>query len=160
MQISSSSHPAENIQSPTRSLVDLLGKGYLQAVCSARAALLGCSPAELWPLAIQAVEFYPPSFQQHADQLVSRTGQSVCEPFSQSSPGASTEAFNSASHLEMAPLSALGLTRVGENGTLQLISKSEHYHTSLGHSFPGYQLVLRYGAGDGQSARDGYFRHL
>ena len=37
--------------------------------------------------------------------------------------------------------SALGIFRVGEDGRLYLISKSEHYHTPLGHGFPGYTLL-------------------
>jgi 4-aminobutyrate aminotransferase-like enzyme len=43
----------------------------------------------------------------------------------------------------MAPLSALGYFRIGEDGQLYLIAKSEHYHASLGHSFPGYALLDR-----------------
>jgi acetylornithine/succinyldiaminopimelate/putrescine aminotransferase len=30
---------------------------------------------------------------------------------------------------------------VGEDGVLYLVSKSEHYHASLGHDFPGYRLI-------------------
>ena len=41
----------------------------------------------------------------------------------------------------MAPLSGFGCFRVGEDGRLYLISKSEHYHASVGHSFPGYRLL-------------------
>ena len=33
--------------------------------------------------------------------------------------------------------------RVGEDGRLWLISKSEHYHVPLGHGFPGYALLDR-----------------
>jgi len=51
--------------------------------------------------------------------------------------------FDSATNLGMSPLSALGMFRVGEDGRLYLISKSEHYHTALGHGFPGYQLLDR-----------------
>lgn len=31
--------------------------------------------------------------------------------------------------------------RVGEDGKLYLIGKSEHYHASLGHRFNGYRLI-------------------
>jgi len=41
----------------------------------------------------------------------------------------------------MAPLSAYGVTRIGEDGRAYLIAKSEHYHAPLGHDFPGYRLV-------------------
>ncbi len=40
-----------------------------------------------------------------------------------------------------APLAALGYLRIGEDGRLYLISKSEHYHASLGHNMPGYGLL-------------------
>ena len=40
-----------------------------------------------------------------------------------------------------APIGSLGNYRLGEDGRLYLIAKSEHYHTPLGHAFPGYQLV-------------------
>ena len=33
--------------------------------------------------------------------------------------------------------------RLGEDGKLYFIGKSEHYHASLGHSFPGYKLIDR-----------------
>jgi acetylornithine/succinyldiaminopimelate/putrescine aminotransferase len=43
----------------------------------------------------------------------------------------------------MAPLSALGYFRIGEDGHLYLTAKSEHYHASLGHAFPGFHLLER-----------------
>ncbi len=51
--------------------------------------------------------------------------------------------FDSATKLGLAPLSGLGVFRVGEDGRLYLIAQSEHYHTPLGHSFPGYTLLER-----------------
>jgi acetylornithine/succinyldiaminopimelate/putrescine aminotransferase len=44
-------------------------------------------------------------------------------------------------HTEASPLTGLGFIRIGENGRAYLISKSEHYHASLGHGFPGYRLI-------------------
>jgi hypothetical protein len=35
----------------------------------------------------------------------------------------------------------LGYYRVGEDGRLYLMTKSEHYHAPLGHAFPGYTLI-------------------
>ena len=135
--------PAAVLQSPRRSLADLLGKDYMRAVCAARAALSGRDPAEFWPLAAEAVDFYPASFQARAEELAGQSGQTVCEPFSGSSAGAGTRAFQQATQPAAAPLSALGLTRLGEDGMLRLASKSEHYHASLGHAFPGYTLISR-----------------
>jgi acetylornithine/succinyldiaminopimelate/putrescine aminotransferase len=129
------------IHSPARSLIDILGKGYVQAVCSARAALTGCDPADLWEQATETVEFFPDEFRDRLDALVDEIGQNVIEPFQQSNTGAGTTAFLKATNPAVAPLSAMGVTRIGEDGKVYLISKSEHYHASLGHSFPGYKLV-------------------
>ena len=41
----------------------------------------------------------------------------------------------------MAPLTGWGYYRVGEDGRLYLLVKSEHYHAPLGHGFPGYLLI-------------------
>jgi 4-aminobutyrate aminotransferase-like enzyme len=76
--------------------------------------------------------------------LLNQVGERVAAP--QACPpvrGASTKMFDAATKPGMAPLSALGLFRVGEDGRLYLISKSEHYHAPLGHSFPGYALLER-----------------
>ena len=130
-----------SIQSPTRSLIDLLGKEYVHSVCDARARLEGRDPESLWPIASDPVEFFPPAFQQRLDELVAQVGARACEPLRDSAPGAGTQAFGKATKTAMAPLAALGFTRVGEDGRVYLISKSEHYHASLGHSFPGYRLI-------------------
>ena len=37
----------------------------------------------------------------------------------------------------------MGYFRVGEDGRLHVISKSEHYHAAVGHAFPGYALLER-----------------
>jgi 4-aminobutyrate aminotransferase-like enzyme len=129
------------VQSPSRSLIDLLGKEYVQSVCSARAGLEGRDPGDLWAIAAEPVEFFPAAFQQRLGELVGLVGQSACEPFHGSAPGAGTEAFRKATRTGMAPLAGLGFTRIGEDGKVYLILKSEHYHASLGHSFPGYRLI-------------------
>jgi acetylornithine/succinyldiaminopimelate/putrescine aminotransferase len=122
-------------------LIDLLGKDYLEAVCNAAAALSGRDADTLRALVAEKVDFYPEEFQRRADQLVEQVGGQLCPPVERSSAGAGTLAFHKASHPAMAPLAALGPVRVGEDGMARLISKSEHYHASLGHSFPGYRLV-------------------
>jgi len=129
------------MQSPSLSLIDLVGRAYLKAVCSGRAFLEGRDPAELWPLAEEKIDFIPLEFRQRLDELVDFIGEQVCEPLENSAGGAGTNAFNKASHPKMAPLSGFGFVRVGEDGRAYLVSKSEHYHASLGHSFPGYRLV-------------------
>jgi 4-aminobutyrate aminotransferase-like enzyme len=129
------------IQSPRISLIDLLGKEYVQSVCSARAILEDRDPGDLWAIAAEPVEFFAPSLQQRLDGLLDLVGETVCEPLQHSAAGAGTAAFRKATNTMMAPLTGLGFTRIGEDGKVYLISKSEHYHASLGHSFPGYRLV-------------------
>ena len=131
------------MQSPSLSLIDLVGKAYIKAVCNGRAFLEGRDAADLWRLAEEKVDFIPVGFRQRMDELVDSIGEQVCEPLDgfASVRGAATAAFNKASHSNMAPLSGFGFVRIGEDGRAYLVSKSEHYHASLGHSFPGYQLV-------------------
>jgi acetylornithine/succinyldiaminopimelate/putrescine aminotransferase len=129
------------LQSPSLSLVDLLGEDYLHAVCGARAFLSGDDPGELWAAATQPVDFFPVSFRQRLDELLPNVGQPVCAPLANPAPGAGTLSFRQASRIHAAPLSALGPYRVGEDGRLYLTAKSEHYHTPLGHEFPGYRLL-------------------
>ena len=129
------------IQSPSRSLIDLVGKSYINAVCSGRAFLEGLDPAALWALAEEQVDFIPVEFRNRLDELVDYIGQQVSEPLDDSARGAGTNSFTKASRPGMAPLSGLGFIRINEDGKAYLVSKSEHYHASLGHSFPGYRLL-------------------
>jgi acetylornithine/succinyldiaminopimelate/putrescine aminotransferase len=125
------------------SLEDLAGAGYVEAVCGARAALTGEDIAGLRALARERVEFFPEAFQQRLLGLLPKAGQPCCAALSPSAPGAGTAAFSAHSKTAAAPLSGLGWYRVGEDGRLAVISKSEHYHTPLGHGFPGYGLIDR-----------------
>lgn len=118
------------------SLADLLGDAPLAAVGAAHAALTGEAPA-----AVEAVDFFPLAMQKRMESLLPQVGRQVVEPLSASPPGATTAAFAANSHPEGAPLSAFGLYRIGQDGRLYLSSKSAHYHTPLGHSFPGYRLL-------------------
>ncbi|GAK56090.1 predicted CDS Pa_7_10880 [Candidatus Vecturithrix granuli] len=129
------------ITNVTRSLNDLLGAEYLHAVCEAKAFLTG-EHAQTWlALADQPVEFYPAWFQQRGDELVDQIGKQVCPGYPRSAQGASTKSFVAATKTRWSPLSGFGCFRLGEDGKLYLITKSEHYHASLGHSFPGYNLI-------------------
>lgn len=125
----------------TLSLTDLLGKNYLSAVVAAQAALTGTTEAALWAIADRKVEFYPPTYAAHAERLAKLTGQQLCRPMVNAPAGAATKAFAAAQHSAMAPLACLGCTRIGEDGRAYFTAKSEHYHISLGHKFPGYELL-------------------
>ena len=91
----------------------------------------------------EAIEFWPESLQRRLHQLLPQTGQQVVAPWPASRPGAGTRAFREAAKPGLAPLSGLGYFRVGEDGRLHVISKSEHYHAAVGHAFPGYALLER-----------------
>jgi acetylornithine/succinyldiaminopimelate/putrescine aminotransferase len=125
------------------SLADLVGREYVDAVCAARAALLGADPAALRAEALEPVDFLPASFQARQEALLEKVGAVVSPAASRTARGATTAAFEENSHSERAPLSAVGAYRVGEDGKLYLTAKSEHYHVSVGHAFPGYALVER-----------------
>ena len=73
--------------------------------------------------------------------MLPHVGAVVAPSLPGSAAGASTANFNRATRAAMAPLSGLGYFRIGEDGRLYLATKSEHYHASLGHGFPGYALV-------------------
>lgn len=125
------------------SLRDLLGNDYVSAVCAARSWFTGESKRALKMVAAERVDLFPQSFQRHLASMLPNVGQRCCQPFKHSAPGATTKAFQANAHLECAPLSGMGYYRIGEDGRLYLISKSEHYHAPLGHGFPGYQLLER-----------------
>jgi len=126
----------------TLSLADLLGEAYMEAVCDAGAALSGSDPSTLLPLATQPVELFPEDFQRALRKRLPHVGSNAIGTRSLSTAaGAGSAAFNAAASLKAAPLSASGYFRVGEDGRLYLTAKSEHYQASLGHAFPGFELV-------------------
>lgn len=130
-----------SIKSLSLSLSDLLGREYTKAVCEARAFTAGVDIGELRAVADEKVGLYPPGFQKRVDELIDSVGKQVCPGFAKSACGATTDSFIKASKLAMAPLTGYGLVRIGEDGRAYLVSKSEHYHASLGHGFPGYRLI-------------------
>lgn len=125
----------------TRSLTDIAGEAYISAVCRASAALGLGTYSELRKIADTPVEFFPEDFAERCEALALRSGEKLVEGLADSFPGAPTDAFAKAFHRESAPLSALGPVRVGEDGRIAFIGKSEHYQASLGHNFPGYRLI-------------------
>jgi acetylornithine/succinyldiaminopimelate/putrescine aminotransferase len=125
-----------------RSLTELLGPDYIRSVCDASAFLAGADRDELAALAREPVDFYPRSMQEHLASQLDRVGTQVIDsPLSETAEGATSAAFRAATRTAAAPLSARGYYRVGEDGRLYLTTKSEHYHASVGHGFPGYRLL-------------------
>lgn len=133
------------LNSPKKSLTDLLGNSYIDAVYGAFSFLKGKkkekSKEGFYSYADEKVDFYPLEMQQKVNSLIPYIGTKVCDGLVGSLEGAGTEAFTNSTKKIMSPLAGYGFFRIGEDGKLYLISKSEHYHASLGHSFPGYRLI-------------------
>lgn len=125
------------------SLADLLGKKYTDRVVAANVALGAMTMEEALALAEEKVDFFPESAQERNSRLLSLVGKQIIEPLGESTDGAPTDAFRKAENKDAAPIGANGNFRLGEDGKLYFIGKSEHYHASLGHSFPGYKLIDR-----------------
>ncbi len=123
------------------SLADMVGREYVEAVCEARAFLSGASAASLRKEASEKIELYPESFQDRLRRMLPGVGRRCSARLARSAAGATTAAYNRNSRIAWAPLSGLGYYRIGEDGRLFLLSKSEHYHAPLGHSFPGFKLL-------------------
>lgn len=123
------------------SLRDLTSADYIEAVCAARAALTGESRSALRARALEKVEFFPPAFQRRLIALLPRIGQSACPPLRRTAAGAASAAYHAVTRTASAPLSGYGYYRIGEDGRLAFLLKSEHYHAALGHAFPAYRLL-------------------
>lgn len=127
--------------SPKMSLADLLGNDYINAVISANAALGVMTEAEGRAVADEKIDFYPEAKQLKNDELLSKVGEKITAPIAKTIPGAATNAFAHATNTNTAPLTGFGVFRIGEDGKLYLMGKSEHYHVPLGHKFDGYKLI-------------------
>jgi acetylornithine/succinyldiaminopimelate/putrescine aminotransferase len=123
------------------SLANLVGTEYVTALCEARAFLEGGNVADYRAIGEEQVDFFPPAYAARLDSLLAAVGQRVVPGIAASSPGAANLPVNKATKLEMCPIGGMGFYRMGEDGRLYLITKSEHYHAPLGHDFPGYRLL-------------------
>jgi len=128
-------------RSPKLSLTDLLGGGYTGRLAAANAALGRMKAEDAERLAHEKIDLYPEELQRQNDELLSRVGERVIEPFDDALDGAPTDSFRKAFHSAPSPITGEGCFRIGEDGRLYLIGKSEHYHASLGHRFNGYRLI-------------------
>jgi acetylornithine/succinyldiaminopimelate/putrescine aminotransferase len=123
-------------------LSDLLGDDYLTSACAARAFFNGGEKAAVLNAAAARVDFYPDALQSRLAGLLGRVGHEVVSvPLKNTASGAGSAKFVAATRTAAAPLSACGYYRIGEDGRLYLVTKSEHYHAPLGHGFPGYGLL-------------------
>ncbi|MFC3800791.1 aminotransferase class III-fold pyridoxal phosphate-dependent enzyme [Cohnella sp. GCM10012308] len=131
----------QNMKPVNSSLQDLLGKDYADAVAAAAAFLTDLSLEEAQEIARESIEFMPEAYIRRMDGLLSQVGSQVVPELKGAHAGAPTDAFRKAANPKASPLGGLGYYRLGEDGKLYLITKSEHYHTPLGHNFPGYKLI-------------------
>ena len=127
------------IKTLSRSLCDLIGARYCRAV-SEVAEKCG-SQHDVWRSANEKIVFVTDRFLTAQDQLLDKIGEQISGGFPPSNTGAPSASFKAASALNAAPLGGVGFIRIGEDGRCYLAAKSEHYHASLGHGFPGYRLL-------------------
>lgn len=123
------------------SLADIIGKEAADCISIAAARLTGAKEAPLRGLGRARLEFFPEKLSRALTSFLPQTGTVMTRPLRVTPSGASTRGFNDATSLARSPLGGLGYYRAGEDGRLYFAAKSEHYHTPLGHRFPGYQLV-------------------
>ena len=123
------------------SLADLLGKDYTDRVVEANVLFGRMTSEQAHKLAEEKVDFYPEDLQNLNEELLGKVSQTVIAPFENDVDGAPTNSFRKATNKASAPISGAGCFRIGEDGRLYLIGKSEHYHASLGHKFNGYKLI-------------------
>lgn len=135
-------HPRTTAFEPVEeSLVSLLGEGYMEGVYAARSALSGDSAEDLRRIGAEEVAFYPEVYRAHLEGLLDKVGQPLVSAAQGTAEGATSDEFRAHSSRSQAPLSCLGYYRAGEDGRLYLTTKSAHYHTPLGHNFPGFRLL-------------------
>lgn len=128
-------------KSPVLSLVDMLGKDYMKSVVDANVALGRMTADEANFLAEEKIDFFPEEQQKLNESLLSKVGQQIVTPFVNDEDGAPTNSFRQATHKGLAPITGAASYRIGEDGRLYFVGKSEHYHASLGHKFEGYRLI-------------------
>ena len=124
-------------------MADVVGRQYIQKVIAAQAWLTAGGASRLRRIATTPVDFFPATLERRLARLLPQVGRKVCPAWTRPEPGASSREFNLAVNAAVAPLAGLGYYRVGQNGRLYLLAKSEHYHALLGHAFPGYGLIER-----------------
>lgn len=127
--------------SPKLSLEDILGKEYVAKIVEANEALGVMDSEKGKKIASEKIDFYPESKQEKNNALLQKVATNVITPFENNVDGAATAAFQHALSKASAPITGQGYYRIGEDGRLYLIGKSEHYHTPLGHKLPAYNLI-------------------
>ena len=123
------------------SLADLLGKEYLENVIEANCFFGREDRETLEKAAFEKVEFYPEADQKKHDALLEKVGTKVMDTKALKNDGAATDSYAKAFNRNASPVSGNGVFRIGEDGKLYFVGKSEHYHASIGHTFNGFKLI-------------------
>src|SRR5690606_26384532 len=92
-------------------------------------------------IANEEVDFLPVDYVSRMDSFLEKIGKRIIPELKKTNTGAPTASFKKASNLLASPIGGQGYIRLGEDGKVYLTTKSEHYHTPLGHNFPGYKLI-------------------
>ncbi len=129
------------VNNTSNSLIDLLGQEYCDVISGTAQMLHGLTKQEAQQLASQKVDFFSDDYSGRIEALTDKIGEQVMEPFDNDNVGASLDGYNKVTNTDASPIGCIGPYRVGENGKLYLAAKSEHYHISVGHNFPGYKLI-------------------
>ena len=127
--------------SPKLSLSDILGADYINSVINACKFFGNLEIKNAIEVGQEKIDFYPHVLQDQNDKMLSKVGLKVSSSFINDELGAPTTSFANAANRSAAPVSGLCNMRIGEDGKLYLVAKSEHYHTPLGHNFNGYKLI-------------------
>jgi hypothetical protein len=108
------------------SLKDILGADYAAALCNSAVYNGYATKEEAEKIVSEKIDFMPEERQKANEKMLDDVGTSVVPAFETTNDGAATDAFSKALHKCMAPLSARGLCRIGEDGKVYYIGKSEH----------------------------------
>lgn len=129
------------IKNTRNSLIDLLGRKYCEVIAKTAQVLHGVSEEKANELISTKVDFFNEDYEQKIEELSDKIGEQLFDAFDNENNGASLESYNKATKTSASPIGCIGPYRVGEDGRLYLAAKSEHYHTPIGHNFPGFKLI-------------------
>ena len=124
--------------SPNMSLNDLLGDEYVDNIYKVKKIIDINDDTQA---GYEKVDFYAADKQRYHDSFIGYVGEKITDGFENNISGATTDSFRHASHNDSAAVTGTGCYRIGEDGFVYLLGKSEHYHASLGHNFNGYKLL-------------------
>lgn len=123
------------------SLCDILGSEYCSAVSAVSSYTMNLRPKQAARISTEKVPFYDKNFRNKQEYLSKHIGDELFPSLESDNYGAPTDSFKKTFKKNTTPLGGIGAFRIGEDGRVYLAAKSEHYHTPLGHNFPGYRLI-------------------